>query len=241
SRGGLPINIVDSSTMKQSKVLSLLHGPVDLGEHPIPANPRIEGYPGVAWDQHMLLFDTATCNSHEFFLVRSPNALTNFWWADSGYRLDMRSNKANKGSAAASGFSMLAGLVRYDEVAAGRIDHAVGFSLPIISNLPPVWPATGTDGKSDTPNAPRMGMMFRLRADTDLSSMGPTARLIAKAMQTHGAILSDSNQSGFAIGGENDDRWDDADLATLSKLTASDFEVIDPTPMKVADDSYAIR
>ncbi|MGB3410780.1 MAG: hypothetical protein WBA45_06240 [Microthrixaceae bacterium] len=241
SRGGLPINIVDSSKMKQSTVFSLLHGPVDLGQHPIPQNPRIEGYPGIAWDQHMLLFDTATCNSHEFFLVRPPTALTDFWWADSGVQLDMRSNEMNKGSATASGFSMLAGMVRYDEVTRGSINHAVGFAFPTISKLSPVWPASGSDGKSNDPNAPRMGMMFRLRSDVDLNSLAPTARLIAKAMQTHGAILSDSNHEGIALAGENDDRWDDADLATLSKLTMADFEVVDPTPMKVADDSYAVR
>ncbi len=241
SRNGMPINVVDSSKMHSTPVYSLLHGFNDLGSHPIPANPRIEGYPGIAWDQHMLLVDTATCSSHEFFLVRPPNVVTNFWWADSGLRLDLTSNKATEHSATASGFSLLAGMVRYDEVASGSVNHAVGFALPTISDRGPIWPATGSDGRSKDPNAPRMGAIFRLRSDVNLSKLGPTARMIAKAMQVHGAILSDTTPEGFAISGENDERWNDHDLATLTQLKISDFEVVNAAPMKVADGSYEIR
>ena len=241
SRGGYPINIVDSTKMSQTTVWGLAHGLVDLGKHPIPNNPRIEGYPGIAWDQHLLVLDTATCTSHEFFLVRKPTPLINHWSADAGVRLNLTSNDAHGKSVAASGFSLLAGMVRYDEVAAGKIDHALAIGLPTISNLPPVWPATRTDGRSAVPNTPRMGMMFRLRADADLRGLGPSALLMAKAMQTHGAILKDTNLSGMSINGENDHRWDDDDLSTLKKLSVADFEVVDPTAMKISNDSYAIR
>ncbi|HTO00214.1 MAG TPA: hypothetical protein VL068_06020 [Microthrixaceae bacterium] len=241
SRGGYPINIVDSSTMKHSRVWGLAFGGMkDLGKHPIPKDPRVEGYPGVAWDQHLLLFDTATCTSHEFFLFRKPIGFSD-WAADMGVRLDVTSNDVHGRTSVASGFSLLAGMVRYDEVLAGKIDHAVAIGLPTISALPPVWPATYTDGVSKLPNTPRMGMMFRLRSDVDLSGLGRTARMMAEAMQTHGAILKDTNLSGMAINGENDHRWDDDDLSTLKQLTIADFEVVDPTSMKVADDSWEIR
>ena len=87
---------------------------------------------------------------------------------------------------------MLSGLVRYEEVAAGRVDHAVGINLPKVKLAPPIWPANRTDGRSTDPSAPAMGTWFRLRPEVDLSTLGPQARIIAEAMKVHGAVLSDT-------------------------------------------------
>jgi len=244
SRGGVPVNIVDSRTTPMVNVIGGAYSYVsDLDAHPIPAAPRIEGYPGMAWDRHMLLVDSATCRSHEFFYVTPPFApFTSQWVAQTVVKIDLTSNATRRGSAIASGGSMLARMLRYDEVASGRIDHVLGVSLPSISNLAPVWPAISGDGRSTNPDAPRMGTWLRLRGDADLSGLGPDARLIAEALQQHGAVLGDTGPPDtFVLVGENDSRWNDADLRTLGTLTMSDFEVVDPTPMKVADNSYEIR
>ena len=242
SRGGIPINVVDSGLLEPTDVIGGTYGYMsDLQDHPIPPNPKIEGHPGVAWDRHMILLDVATCVSSEFFYVYPPNLLFDRWVATTAVKLDLRSNTPRElGSATASGMSMLATMIRYDEVASGEIHHMLEVMLPVIAQGAPTWPATRTDGTSSHPNAPPMGTIFRLRADVDISGMPPQARTIATALKTHGAVLGDTGP-GFGMRGENDPRWDDADLKALNRLTLSDFEVVDPEPMKVSEGSYAIR
>ena len=244
SRGGIPVNLVDSRNTAMMNVIGGTYAyNSDLTGHPIPSAPRIEGHPSMAWDRHMLIVDAATCTSHEFFYVTPPFApFTTQWIAETAVKINLQSNAARRGSTIASGGSMLASMLRYDEVAAGRIDHVLGVSLPVISNQPPLWPAVGSDGRSTDPNAPRMGAWLRLRSDADLSDLAPDARLIAEALQRHGAVVGDTTVPGsFVISGENDTRWNDDDLRTLRNLHLGDFEVVDPTPMKVADNSHEIR
>lgn len=244
SRLGLPINVVDSRTTPSVDVIGGLYNYLsDLSGHAIPASPRIEGWPGMAWDRHLLLVDSATCTSSEFFYVSPP--WMNFagrWAAETAVKVDLQTNLPRaRGTATASGTSMLAGLTRFDEVASGEIDHVIGVAIPTIKTGVVNWPATGTDGRSSDPNAPAMGSWLRLRSDVDLSKLRPQARVIARAMQRHGAMVVDTTVSGIALSGEPDLRWDDQDLATLGGLSAADFEIVDPTPMKIADGSYQIR
>lgn len=243
SRGGIPVNVVDSRSTPMTNVRGGLYAyQSDLLNHPIPSSARLEGYPGIAWDRHLLLFDVATCSSHEFFWVTPPSIFLNMWSADMAATLDLTSNAMRtRGTATASGTSMLAGMIRYDEVAAGRVDHTIGITLPTISSQPALWPAQRTDGRSNDPNAPRMGTWLRLRSDVDLSGLGPDARAIATALQVHGAVVTDTGSEKVGLNAENDGRWRDGDLATLERLKLSDFEVVDASPMKVADGSYEIR
>jgi hypothetical protein len=241
SRGGIPINVVDGSVTPKTNLLPGTYSYLsDLLDHPIPAFPKLEGHPGAAWDRHMLVIDSSTCISHELFYAEWIPFI-NRWKAATAVKLDLRSNAPKTtGTSIASGGSMLAGMLRFDEVESGVVDHALAVGFPIISNRPAVWPAFGTDGTSTNPNAPRMGTWLRLRSDADLSQLAPDARVIATALQRHGAIISDTGP-GFGITGESHEGWNDADLATLGTLDTSDFEVVDPTPMKISDTSYQIR
>ncbi|MEI2640629.1 MAG: hypothetical protein V9F03_16780 [Microthrixaceae bacterium] len=244
SRSGYPVNIVDSRVDRARTFVKqgFLLQPESIGSFPMPANPRLEGDPTPAWDQHLLLFDKATCQSHEMFLTRTPSlSFYGTWEADSAHTLDMTSNVMPNVASTVSAISLLAGLVRYEEVASGSIDHVLTVDYPRSSNQAPVWPARRTDGKSTDPNAPRMGTWLRLKGDVDLSKFGPTAKVVIRALQKHGAIIKDTNHSGISINGENDSRWDDKDMKTLNQLTADDFEVVDPTPMMVSANSYEIR
>lgn len=243
SRSGYPVNLVDSTTMPHTQFVKqgFLLMPEPIGSFPLPPNPRVEGYPNPAWDQHLLLFDIATCKSHELFLVRTPwLSFYRTWEADAAFTLDLTRNEIPFAASTVSGFSLLAGLVRYDEVASGSINHVIAVAFPKTSNLPAIWPATRSDGRNTDPNAPRIGTWLRLK-DVDLDQFGPTAKVVVRALQKHGALIQDTNLADIAISGENDPRWDDADMRTLSKLSAADFEVVDPTPMMVSTDSYEIR
>lgn len=246
SRGGYPVNVVDSRTAPRAGFLlgtySYLSDNVAV---PMPANPQVEGAPGLAWDRHLLVVDSATCSSYEAWFTSPPYSQYNWggtWTAETLVRLDLTTNQPRRlGTTMAAGTSMLHGLVRYDEVASGDVDHVLHMSLPTISSAPPVWPAMRTDGRDPNPANVPMGSWFRLRADADLSGLGPQALTVARALQQHGAVLTDTGHNGATIVGEPDARWNDVDLAGLRKFNLADFEVVDPSPMIVDPTSHQIR
>lgn len=248
SRLGIPVNVVDGSTAQwQRMLLSNLYADTSDGDWmPWPENPRFEGWPGSAWDRHMVVVDSDTCLSWEAIQVQPPweniwAGMLGRWWADKVVAIDLSSNTPRKGgTVTAAGFSILSGLVSYDDVAAGEVDHAIGMSFPEIRAREIRWPATGTDGRSTNPAAPQMGSWLRLKPTADLSRLGPQARVIARALQDHGAIIGDTGPN-VALAGQPDTRWNDTDLAGLGRFTLADFEVVDPTPMKVSDSSRQIR
>lgn len=248
SRVGIPVNVVDGSTARRADfVVASAYfessGTARLGV-PMPADPRFEGWPGRAWDKHLLVVDTDTCTTREMINVMPPGEnLTagGNWYADAVGSFDLRSNRPAARPVTASGVSMLAGMVRYDEVASGALHHAVGMALPETRHGSHLWPAMGTDGRSTSPGAPVLGSWFRLRADADLSGLGPQARVIAKALQRHGAVAVDSGGHAPTLGGEPDERWDDRDLAGLGRFSLRDFELVDAAGLRDRPDSFRIR
>lgn len=243
ARPGYPVNVADSRTTERVSVLGgVWRSTSDLYGHPIPDAPRFEGWPAKRWDRHLLVVDAATCRSHEMLGVTSPgeNPIGQ-WLVDKAVTLDLETNEYRaRGTVKVAGVSMLAGLVRFDEVATGNIDHAIAMSMPTAGSGDPVWPARYTDGPNDDPDAPPMGSWFRLREDVDLSGLGPQARVVAQALRDHGAVLVDTG-GRFSLSGEPDLRWDDADLRGLRRFSLESFEVVDPTPMMVRRDSLQIR
>ena len=90
----------------------------------------------------------------------------------SGAVYDLTSNELRPDgwtSADAAGMPILPGLVTYDEVASGSIDHAIRFTAPLTRDEY-VWPARHQAGASSSSSVPPMGQRFRLRADFDLSA-----------------------------------------------------------------------
>jgi hypothetical protein len=128
-------------------------------------------------------------------------------------------------SADAAGLPILPGLVRYKEVADGVIDHALRFTVPVTRKAH-IYPARHDAGAGTGAALPPMGLRVRLRADFDLSRLGPQARVIAVAMQTYGMILAD-NGSPWYVSGTSHPNFDDDDLRTLNRIKGSDFEVVD--------------
>jgi hypothetical protein len=244
SRAGYPVNVVDPATAVPADFVTYYRSvePSDPFDVPMPPDPRFEGWPGRAWDRHLLLVDPRTCETTELINVQLPGeniGARGHWYADAVVDIDLRSNEVPPAAVTVSGTSLLSGLVRHDEVASGRIDHVLGLTLPDTAPTS-VWPARNSDGRSTEPAAPSIGSWFRLKPGADLSRLGPQARVVARALQDHGAVLVDTGP-GPTVLGEPDLRWDDDDLATLGTLDMADFEVVDPTPMKVSEDSHRIR
>ena len=121
---GIPITVVPGS-QKRVRVSFLYAGESDHGPYPIPRNVRIEG----GSDRHAVIVDRDACRLYELYALERAGSR---WKAGSGATWDLRSNRlrpAGWTSADAAGLPILPGLARYDEVAAGRIDHALRFTV----------------------------------------------------------------------------------------------------------------
>ena len=211
----------------------------DTGPYLIPPAALVEGGPAATGDRHVIVFDHVRCAAYE--LWNAARRSDGSWTAGSGAVFDLRSDKlrpAGWTSADAAGLSVLAGLVRYDEVAAGRIDHTIRITVPRTDSSF-LWPARHAAGSAD-PALPPMGLVLRLKASVDISRLPPQARVIAQALKTHGAIVAD-NGSAWYIGGTQDSRWNNDQLSALKQLTGVDFEAVDPSSLKVSADSGRTR
>jgi hypothetical protein len=212
----------------------------DPGPYPVPADARIEGGSKADGDRHVLVLDATACTVWELYDAHPQSGGS--WHAGSGAVFDLRSNRlrpAGWTSADAAGLSVFAGLVRYEEVAAGRIDHVVRITAAR-TRKQYLWPARHAASSSTDPALPPMGAWFRLKAGVDLSRFPPQARVIAAALQQHGAILADNGSSWFLSGSE-DPRWDNEDLDVLKSLRGSDFEAVDASGLMRSADSLARR
>jgi hypothetical protein len=127
-------------------------------------------------------------------------------------------------SADAAGLPIFAGLVRYDEVASGVINHALRFTVPVtrqaFTSPASHWASSVTDS-----NAPPMGTRLRLRDSFGISGFSPQNQVILTALKKYGMILAD-NGSAIFISGAPDSRWNNSDLSALKSVTAADFDVV---------------
>lgn len=94
-----------------------------------------------------------------------------------------------------SGIPLLAGLQRIDELQRGSIDHAVALSIPHVRQGVIRRPATRSDGEFTSTDAIPEGTRFRLPANLNIDALAltPYARIVAKAIQAHGAVVVDKN------------------------------------------------
>ena len=210
----------------------------DPGPYPVPPGAPIEGGPASGGDRHVLVVDRDACRLYELYDARPVGGGAS-WTAGSGAVFDLRGYALRPDgwtSADAAGLAILPGLVRYDEVAAGTILHALRFTAPDTRKAH-VWPARH-DASSLTPQRfPPMGQRFRLKPGFDLSGFSPEVRVILRALQRYGMMLAD-NGSPWFLTGVPDERWDDDTLVTeLRRVQGSDFEAVDVSSLQLDPDS----
>lgn len=238
---GIPYLIVDSSSTPLVSIdVASSPDESDVAYAPFPPNAPIEGDPGLCvggpnnyiGDQHVLVLDRNRCMLYETF---NSTYCKGSWSADSETIWDMTSGEQRPWgwtSADAAGLAIFPGLVRYDEVAAGAINHAIRFTMAQTMsdahNGYFVEPASHAAGNNST-TSNIMGMRVRLKASFDISSYSAANRVILTAMKKYGMILAD-NGSNFYFQGVPDPGWDDDDLHKLDSIQSSNFEVVQMTP-----------
>jgi hypothetical protein len=227
---GIPYLIVGTQQPPVTINFTAFGSESDPGPMPIPVTAPIEGYPNPGTsDRHVLVLDNSSC-----FLYELYNSYVNgaTWNAASAAIWDLLSNEQRPytwTSADAAGLPIFPGLARYDEVAAGRISHALRFTLQQ-SRAAFVQPASHWAANSSNVNAAPMGMRMRLKPSFDVSGYSTANQVILNALKKYGMIMAD-NGSNMFLTGAPDDRWDNNDLQALGQVKTSDFEVLPMTPL----------
>ena len=209
----------------------------DPGPYPLGPDTPIEPFP----DRHAFLVNKDTCTLYEISDVMWNGGRPT---AGSGAIFDLRSNALRPPgwtSADAAGLPMVPLLVRYEEMQAGAIDHAIRFAVQR-TDRSYLWPARHQAGIAADPSLPPMGARFRLKGSFDLSLFSPQAQVILRAMQRYGLILSDNtNGRDWFFQGVTDPRWPDSLTAELFTVPTSQFEAIDESSLTADPDSGAAR
>jgi len=215
----------------------------DPGPFPIPPNAPIEGGSSGDGDRHVLVVDTGHCILYELYYA-FPQGNGASWSVYSSAKFDLRSNAlrpASWTSADAAGLPIFPGLVRWEEVAAGSIDHAIRFTASAIwgrnaSGFEYLWPARHGSGSSTDSTRPPMGARFRLKASFDISRFDPRTQVILRAFKKYGLVLADGG-SNWYFQGVSDTAWPDTVLDELKSVAGGNFEVVDTSLLQVSPDS----
>jgi hypothetical protein len=233
---GIPYDVVGSSFPKVH-VRFTYADESDPGPYPFGSKTPVEG----GSDRHALVVDRGSCRLYELYAVRWNGGHVR---AGSGATFALEGPHANDlrpagwASADAAGLPILPGLVRYDEVAVGRIDHAIRFTVGCTTQRY-LWPARHEAGVRDR-RCPPMGARFRLRASYPLARFSPAARVVLRAMKRYGLIVAD-NGSDWYFQGTVDARWTNHLLDQLKSVPAKAFDAVDESACRVAADSAAFE
>jgi len=180
------------------------------------------------------MIDESTCRLYELFNARWNGGNPT---AGSGAIFDLGANDlrpAGWTSADAAGLPIFPGLVRWDEVQAGEIDHAIRFTVACTTRRY-VWPARHQAGVADR-RCPPMGARFRLKRGFDMHGFSADARVVLRAMQRYGMIVAD-NGSDWYFQGTVDDGWTNGLLDQLKQVPAGAFVAVDARGCRVASGS----
>jgi hypothetical protein len=226
---GLPFAVVDDS--HPTVAIDFTYAS-ESDPGPYPFGPDIPLEQGS--DRHALIVNRDTCVLFELFAAHWHQGDP---YAGSGAIFDLSSNDLRPDtwtSADAAGLPILPGLVRYDEVAAGAIDHAIRFTADL-TDCHHIWPARHDAGTCNS-NYPPMGARFRLKATFSLHGFSGKAKVILRAMKHYGLILADNGSNWFFQGTE-DQLWTNRLLDQLKTIPASAFEAVDESACRVDPDS----
>ena len=225
---GIPYTVVGPHQPKVPIAFTEFGEESERGPYPIPASAPVEGA-GEAGDRHVLVLQRGSCRLYELYSARRHGA---GWEAGSGAVFNLRSNALrHEGwtSADAAGLPILPLLVRYPDVHAGQIDHALRVTVPR-TQRGYIHPATHFASSSSDPGLPPMGLRLRLKASFSLAGFHGESLTVLRALKRYGLIVAD-NGSPWYITGAPDRRWNDEDLEQIKRVPGSAFEAVRSGPI----------
>jgi len=231
---GIPWNIVPVGT-HFTPIKFLYASESNRGPYPLTASTPIEG----GSDRHALMVDPRTSSTSKvctlFETFDTHYSAGGRSTAGSGAIWNLNSNAlrpAGFTSADAAGLPILPGLVNYNEVASGSMNHAIRFTVEC-SQESYLWPARHEAGQANT-NCPPMGARFRLNASFTLPavSCGAFCQTVLKTMKTYGLIVAD-NGSNWYFQGTADTRWTYNEVDQLKLIPASQFAAVDESCLMI--------
>jgi hypothetical protein len=225
---GIPYTVVGPRQPKVPIRFSEFGEESNPGPYPVPGNAPVEGA-GEEGDRHVIVLQKGSCKLYELYAARRSGA---GWEAGSGAVFDLRSNALRPEgwtSADAAGLPIFPLLVRYPEVQAGRIDHALRVTVQS-TQRGYIHPATHFASNSSDANLPPMGLRLRLNASFSLSGFHGEALVVLRALKRYGLIVAD-NGSSWYITGAPDPRWNDEDLNQLKTVPGSAFQAVESGPI----------
>ena len=187
-------------------------------------------------DAHGMVVQTQSCHLYESYSTTYSGGVLS---AYSGANWDLTKPfvpmPAGSPSAMASGLSIFAGMVKWEDYQSGAIRHALNWAAPAgtVAAWKFVRPASDTDGlafKGTSSYQLPYGAHLRLKASFSTAGMGPEATMVINAMKTYGIYLADtgngSNALYFANAANGSNPWNSSDLSALSKIHITDFDVV---------------
>ena len=235
---GIPITLVVGTHPKVGVTFDYPSESDQVG-YPLGTDTKVEGGQYTSGDRHTVVIDVHACRLYETWATRKNGAR---WLAGSGATWDLRSDRLRPSgwtSADAAGLPILPGLLRYEEVKAGHIDHAIRFTTDVTDRRF-VWPARHQAGSVTNPAYPPMGARFRLKAGFSLAGYRADTQVVLRAMKAYGLVLAD-NGSPWYFQGTADTRWQSPLLDDLKRIPASAFEAVNTSSMVVNGNSGQAR
>lgn len=235
---GIPVTVVEH-IHPRVRVRFVYADESDRVRYPLGRDTRIEGGAASSGDRHAIVVDRGSCQLFETYATRLRNGR---WTAGSGAVWSLRNNDLRPDgwtSADAAGLPILPGLLRWHEVRAHRVDHAIRFTTDITSR-DHLWPARHYAGSTDSAAYPPMGARFRLSPGFSARGFSAAGRSVVRAMKTYGLVLAD-NGSPWYFQGEQNRRWPSRLVEELKGIPASAFVAVDTSGLKVSNDSAAVQ
>ena len=260
---GFGYNIVNSAITPMvpyqffdPKVNESYPGQSDVTVAPLLLSQYIESQPAdcasPTGDNHSLVLDQGTGVEYDFYHMRHCSTDAIPFTVSASTLWDMTVSNQHRPldytSADLAGLPIFEGLVRWDEIQAGVINHAVrmtnnlagclyyqngsgkgGFILPATHST--VGNCSGNNG-----NGFNLGQFWCLDPSYDISGFSATNQIILTALKTKCGYLADLGGS-FYFSGTADTRWDQNDLANLGNVPVSAFHLKQQAAI-YADGSY---
>jgi hypothetical protein len=235
---GIPVTIANSGHPRVNVSFDYADESDNIG-YPLGADTKIEGGASADGDRHAIVVTADTC---ELFETWDTHETSKGWTAGSGAHWSLSSDALRPDgwtSGDAAGLPILPGLLRWDEVVAGHVDHAIRFTTNL-TDATHVWPARHDASSDHNASLPPMGARFRLKASFDITKYSPQTQVVLRAMQIYGLVLAD-NGSPWFFQGAADNAWPDALISQLKTVPASAFEAVDTSSLKLSSNSGAAR